>query len=276
VVAQAVGVEQACGGVDRGVEAGMSIRVASLGPSRSASPTASRAESPRERTRVAHRVHTRGGNEPLPPRHPSWGRGVRRLTSWVRLSARTGGPCRACPVRGSEHDFRVSWVRRASHSLCELGTHPTRPTPGGPPGRRLPWRRRPCPRTSRAPGHVGGRRRLVPAWVGRGSAVAGPVAGHPAHAALSGGWEQGLGRRAEVGRAVVPEHRAYLVTLTRRGVPPGCSTRNAASAGARATGDADVRRWARPLRRSCSTGMRCCTGRMSGLPDAPPPSGRDS
>jgi hypothetical protein len=26
----------------------------------------------------------------------------------------------------------------------------------------------------------------------------------------------------------------------------------------------------------CSTGMRCCTSRMSGLTDAPPPSGRNS
>src|SRR6266545_2503879 len=35
-------------------------------------------------------------------------------------------------------------------------------------------------------------------------------------------------------------------------------------------------RCARPSRRSCSTGMRCCTSHMSGLTDAPPPSGRDS
>jgi hypothetical protein len=40
--------------------------------------------------------------------------------------------------------------------------------------------------------------------------------------------------------------------------------------------DADVRRCARPSPRSCSTGMRCCTSRMSGRTDAPPPSGRDS
>ena len=40
--------------------------------------------------------------------------------------------------------------------------------------------------------------------------------------------------------------------------------------------DADVRRCARQSRGSCSTGMRCCTSRMSGRTDAPPPSGRDS
>src|SRR6266508_2150478 len=40
--------------------------------------------------------------------------------------------------------------------------------------------------------------------------------------------------------------------------------------------DAEVRRCARPSRGSCSTRMRCCTSRMSRLPDAPPPRGRDS
>jgi hypothetical protein len=39
---------------------------------------------------------------------------------------------------------------------------------------------------------------------------------------------------------------------------------------------ADVHRCARLSRRSCSTGMRCCTSRRSGLTDAPPPSGRDA
>jgi hypothetical protein len=39
--------------------------------------------------------------------------------------------------------------------------------------------------------------------------------------------------------------------------------------------DADVRRCARPSCRSCSIGMRCCTGRMRRPTDAPPPSGRD-
>src|SRR5206468_5308994 len=38
---------------------------------------------------------------------------------------------------------------------------------------------------------------------------------------------------------------------------------------------AEVRRCARPSPRSCSTGMRCCTSRMSGPTDAPTPSGRD-
>jgi putative transposase len=37
-----------------------------------------------------------------------------------------------------------------------------------------------------------------------------------------------------------------------------------------------LRRCPRPSPRSCSTGMRCCTSRMSGRTDAPPPSGRDS
>src|SRR5215211_4322729 len=42
-------------------------------------------------------------------------------------------------------------------------------------------------------GHVGGRRRHVPAWVGRGSAVAGPVVRHPADPALGGSWSTGSG-----------------------------------------------------------------------------------
>src|SRR5215218_1092191 len=39
--------------------------------------------------------------------------------------------------------------------------------------------------------------------------------------------------------------------------------------------DADVRRCARPSRRSCSIGMRSCTSRMRRPTDAPPPRGRD-
>jgi hypothetical protein len=67
-------------------------------------------------------------------------------------------------------------------------------------------------------GHVGGRRRHVPAWVGRGSAVAGPVVRHPADPALGGSWEQGLRRRANVGRAVVPEHRQAALGTIGQGV----------------------------------------------------------
>jgi len=67
-------------------------------------------------------------------------------------------------------------------------------------------------------GHVGGRGRHIPAWVGRRPAVAGPVVGHPADAALGGGWKQRLGRRAEVRRAVVPEHRQAGVGSIRHGV----------------------------------------------------------
>jgi hypothetical protein len=39
-----------------------------------------------------------------------------------------------------------------------------------------------------------------------------------ATAALGGGWEQRLGRRAEVGRAVVPEHRQPVLGAIRQGV----------------------------------------------------------
>jgi hypothetical protein len=44
-----------------------------------------------------------------------------------------------------------------------------------------------------------------------------PVAS-PADAALGGGWEQRLRRRANVGRAMVPEHRQVGVGIVRHGV----------------------------------------------------------
>ena len=54
------------------------------------------------------------------------------------------------------------------------------------------------------------------------------------------------------------------------------STRNPASAGSRAPGSCRRSSLRSPVTSSCSTGMRCCTSRMSGRTDAPPPNGRDS
>jgi hypothetical protein len=80
------------------------------------------------------------------------------------------------------------------------------------------WQQRGAAQRVGDAGHVGGRRRHVPAWVGRGSAVAGPVVRHPAHAALGGSWEQGLRRRAKVWRAVVSEHRQAALGTIGQGV----------------------------------------------------------
>jgi hypothetical protein len=50
-----------------------------------------------------------------------------------------------------------------------------------------------------------GRRGEAPAWIGRRAAVSGPVVRHPPEAEPVCSEEQGLGRRADVRRAVVPE-----------------------------------------------------------------------
>src|SRR5258708_36138735 len=65
-------------------------------------------------------------------------------------------------------------------------------------------------------GDVGNVRRAggdVPAWVSGGTSVARPVVRHPAYMALGRSCKERCGRRADAGRAMVPEHDALIVCV---------------------------------------------------------------